>query len=68
MLEKFCCLGDTIGAIGGAGDSVMTRIRTGWSKFRDLMPMLASKGLPLKAKGALYSAFVSSIRLYGSET
>lgn len=29
---------------------------------------LNSRGLPLRAKGALHSAFVCSVLLYGSET
>ena len=45
----------------------MTRIRSGWIKFRDLVPLLASGGLPLVAKGRLYSACVGSIMLYLSE-
>lgn len=48
--------------------TVMTRIKSGWGKLRDLVPMLASKGLPLEGKGSLYSACVCSFRLYGSKT
>ncbi|KAK3868503.1 hypothetical protein Pcinc_026104 [Petrolisthes cinctipes] len=33
VVEKFCYLGDTIGAQGGAGAGVMARVRRGWSKF-----------------------------------
>lgn len=57
----------TIGFGGSVFDSVIIRI-SGWSKFRDLVPLLASRGLPLRAKVRLYSACVGSIRLYGSET
>ena len=39
-VEKFCCLGNTIGTIGDAVDSVMIRIRNRWNKFRDLEPLL----------------------------
>ena len=48
-------------------DSVIIRIN-GWNKFRDLVPLLASRGLSLRAKVRLHSACVCSIRLYGSET
>ena len=61
--ENFCYLGDTAGSREGANDSVVTRIRSGWSKFRDLVPLLASKGLALGAKGRLYSACVLSVIL-----
>ena len=39
-------LGDTIGARWGAFVSVITRTRSRWCKFRDLVPLLASRGLP----------------------
>ena len=45
IVEKFCSLGDTTGAREGAVDTV-TRIWSGWSKFRDLVPFLASRGCP----------------------
>ena len=66
--EKFCYLGDTIGARGGAEDSVTTRVRSGWNKFRELLPLLASRSLPLLTKGKVYQSCVHSVMLYGSET
>ncbi|KAK3881726.1 hypothetical protein Pcinc_013851 [Petrolisthes cinctipes] len=30
VVEKFCYLGDSIGARGGAGAGVMARVRRGW--------------------------------------
>ena len=63
-----CYPDDTKGVRGDAVDSIITRIRSGRSKFRDLVPLLASKGLPLGAKDRLYSAYVPSIMLYESET
>ena len=50
-----CYPDDTKGVRGDAVDSIITRIRSGRSKFRDLVPLLASKGLPLGAKDRLYS-------------
>ena len=38
--------GASIGAKRGAANSVIMRIRSRWSKFRDLVPLLASRGLP----------------------
>ena len=67
-MENFCYLGDTLGARGGAFDSAITRIKTGWHKFRDLMLLLASRGLPLGAKDRLYSGCIRRGMLYGSET
>lgn len=39
----------------GANDSPVSRIKSEWSKFRDLLPLLASSALPLGAKSILYS-------------
>ncbi|KAK3882948.1 hypothetical protein Pcinc_012702 [Petrolisthes cinctipes] len=68
VVEKFCYLGDTIGAQGGTGAGVMARVRRGWSKFRELLPLLTSRALPLLTKGRVYQACVRSVMMYGSET
>ena len=36
LRKSFSYLGDTVGARGGAFDSVKTRVKNGWCKFRDL--------------------------------
>ena len=68
LILWFCYLGYTIGAREVAVDGVITRTRSGYCKFRDSLPLVASRGLPLGAKGRLYSACVHSVMLYGSET
>ena len=50
-----------------AVDIVITKIRSGWSKFRDLVHLLAIRSLSFGAKGRLYSGCVHSVMLYGSE-
>ena len=67
-MEKFYCLGGTIGTRGGEFNSVTTRARREWCKFRDLEPLLASKVFPIGTKGKLDSVCVSSIMLYRNET
>ena len=67
-VDTFCYLGDTISAGGGAGESVVTRIRCGWGKFRELLPVLTSKRFSLRRRGNLYAACVRSVFLHGSET
>ena len=42
-------LDDATGAGVGAFDSVITKIRSGWCKFRDLVLLLPSSGFPLEA-------------------
>ena len=43
VVDSFCYLGDTIGAGGGCDLSVITRIRSAWGKFRELLPILTWK-------------------------
>ena len=45
-----------------------TRIRTGWNKFRQLVPLLTSKDISLIMRGRLYSSCMQSGMLHGSET
>jgi len=52
----------------GAESSSITRVNCGWSKFRDLLPLLRFKAVSLSAKGSLYRTCVQTIMLYGSET
>ena len=47
IVDKFY-LGDTRGARGGA--VFVTNIRSEWSKFRDLVPLLVGRGCPLELK------------------
>ena len=67
-VEEFCYLGDMICAGGGAEASSVARVRNGWKKFRELLPLLTKRGLSLQRKGQLYAACVRSVLLYGSET
>src|SRR5665811_2190354 len=46
-VDKFCYLGDMIGAGGGAEDAARARVRCAWGKFRELAPILTSRGASL---------------------
>ena len=67
-VEKFCYLGDMIGAGGGSRDASITRVRCAWSKFRELSHILTTRDVSLSIKGKLYRACVQSVLVYGSET
>ena len=67
-VEEFCYLGDMIGAGGGAGAAARARVRCAWSKFRELAPVLTSRGASLKVKGKVYRTCVQRVMVYGSET
>ena len=45
-----------------------TRIRIGWNKFRQLVPLLTYKDISLIVRGRLSSSCVRSDMLHGSET
>ena len=46
----------------------MLLLGSGVDSVRNLMPLLASRGLPFGAKGKLYSACLRTVMLSGSET
>ena len=57
-----------ISAGGGCEFAAITRARTAWGKYRDLLPILSSKSVALKTKGRVYDTCVRSAMLYGSDT
>ena len=42
-VKSFCYLGDTLDEDGGADLAPTARIRNGWMKFRELLPLLTSR-------------------------
>ena len=67
-VKSFCYLGDSLDGDGGADLAATPRIRNGWMKFRELLPFLTSRALPLGTKGRVYASCVRSSMTYGSET
>jgi len=53
---------------GDADAAAEARIRIGWNKFRQLVPLLTNKDVSLIMRGRLYSSCVRSSMLHGSET
>ena len=45
LVDKFCYLGDMLSVDGDADAAVETRIRIGWNKFRQLVPVLTIKDI-----------------------
>ena len=58
FVVKFCYLGDMLSVDGDADAAVETRIRIGWNKFLQLVPLLANKNTSLIVRGRLYSISV----------
>jgi len=67
LVDKFC-LGDMLNVDGDADAAVKNRIRIGWKKFRQLIPLPTNKDISLKVRGRLYSICVRCSMLHGSET
>ena len=57
-MDKFCYLGDMLNVDGDADVAVENRIRIGWNKFRQLVPLLTNKDISLKVRGRLYCGCV----------
>ena len=57
-----------LGSCGGAEETSRARVWCAWGKFRELAPILTSRGASLKVKGKVYSACVQCVMTYGSET
>jgi len=55
LVDKFCYLGDMLSVDGDADEAVETRIRIGWNKFRQLVPLLTNKDVSLIMRGRLYT-------------
>jgi len=50
-VDKFRYLSDMLSVDGDADAAVDTRIRIGWNKFRQLVPLLINKDIPLIMTG-----------------
>ena len=56
-------------SVDGDADAVVeARIRIGWNKFRQLVPLLTNKDVSLIVRGRLYSSCVRCSMSHGSET
>ena len=67
VVDSFCYVGDMLSANGGCELSSIIRAKTAWHKFRELLPILTSRAIPIKTRGKVYNVCVRSAMLYGSE-
>ena len=68
VVPEFCYLGDMLSAGGGCELAAITRCKCAWSKFRQLLPLLTNRHLPLLTRGKVYSSCVRSVMLHAAET
>ena len=58
VVDKFCYVGDMLSVDGDADAAMKARIRIGWNKFRQLVPLLTNRDISLIRRGRLYSSCV----------
>ena len=68
VVSEFCYLGDMFSAGGGCELAAITRCKCAWGKFRQLLPLLTNRHLPLLTRGKVYSSCVRSVMLHAAET
>jgi len=47
VVDKFCYLGDMLSVGGDADAAVEARIRIGWNKFQQLVPLLTNRDISI---------------------
>ena len=68
VVPEFCYLGDMLSAGGGCELAAITCCKCAWGKFRQLLPLLTNRHLPLLTRGKVYSSCVRSVMLHAAET
>jgi len=58
VVDKFCYLGDMLSVDGDDDAAVEARIRIGWNRFRQLVPLITNRDISLIRRGRLYSSCV----------
>ena len=66
-VASFCDLDGMLSAGRGCEITITTRVKTAWKKFRELLPVLASRNLSYKTLGHVDSSCVRSAMLHASE-
>ena len=66
-VQEFCYLGDMLSAGGGCELAAVTRCKNAWGMFRQLLPLLTNRNVPLVTRGRVYSTCVRSVMLHAAE-
>ena len=61
-------MGDALSYGGGCTSDIINRCKVASGKFRQLLPVLKSRNLPLLVRGRVYNSCVRPIILYGGKT
>ena len=68
VVPECCYLGDMLSAGGSCELAAITRCKCAWGKFRQLLPLLTIRHLPLLTRSKVYSSCVRSVMLHAAET
>ena len=68
VVPEFCYLGDMLSAGCSCELAAITRCKCAWGKFRQLLPLLTNRHLPILTRGKVYSSCVRSVMLHAAET
>ena len=53
-MNRFCYLGDMLGAAGGCGEASRTRIRGAWGQYKEFAELLTRRGKRVGYTGRVY--------------
>ena len=67
-VPEFCYLGNMISVGGDCDLATVTRCKCAWGKFRQLLPLLTNRNLPLLTRGRVYSTCIRSVMLHAAQT
>ena len=68
VVLEFCYLWDMLSSGGGCELAAITRCKCARGKFRQLLPLLTNRQVPLLTRGKMYSSCVRSVMLHAAET
>ena len=67
-IKFFCCLGDATDQTASCFGATTACIRSAWTNFLDLLPILTNKIITLQHSGYACQTCIRSVLLYASET
>ena len=67
-VPEFCYLEDMLSAGSGCELAAVTRCKCAWDKFRQLLPLLTNRNLPLLTRGRVSSTCFRNVILHAAET
>ena len=68
QVQSFKYLGSTLTETGGCEKEVKERIKSGWSKWKEVKGVVCDRRMPRSVKSKVYKTMVRPVLLYGAET